>query len=44
MPLATELDVQAVLPTIRVPTLILQHTAQSELTMGGKEITVVATS
>jgi hypothetical protein len=25
MPLATELDVRAVLPTIRVPTLVLQH-------------------
>jgi class 3 adenylate cyclase len=26
MPLASEVDVQAVLPTVRVPTLILQHT------------------
>ena len=26
MPLVTELDVRAVLPTIRVPTLVLQHT------------------
>jgi len=26
MPLATELDVRAVLPTIRVPTLVVQHT------------------
>ena len=25
LPLATELDVRAVLPTIRVPTLVLQH-------------------
>ena len=26
MPLATELDVRAVLPTVRVPTLVVQHT------------------
>ena len=26
MPLLTEMDVRAVLPTIRVPTLVLQHT------------------
>ncbi len=26
MPLVTELDVRAVLPTIRVPTLVVQHT------------------
>ena len=25
MPLATELDVRAVLPTVRVPTLVVQH-------------------
>ncbi len=27
MPLASELDVRAVLPTIRVPTLVIQHAA-----------------
>ena len=26
MPLVTEMDVRAVLPTIRVPTLVVQHT------------------
>ena len=26
LPLAAELDVRAVLPTIRVPTLVVQHT------------------
>ena len=26
MPLVSELDVRAVLPTVRVPTLVVQHT------------------
>ena len=38
LPLVTEVDVRAVLPTIRVPTLVMQHTASLFRPEGGKEV------
>jgi pimeloyl-ACP methyl ester carboxylesterase len=38
LPLVTEVDVRAVLPTIRVPTLVLQHTDSLFRPEGGKDV------
>jgi pimeloyl-ACP methyl ester carboxylesterase len=38
LPLVTEVDVRAVLPTIRVPTLVLQHTDSLFQPEGGKDV------
>ena len=38
LPLVTELDVRAVLPTIRVPTLVVQHADDPFIPPGGKYV------
>jgi class 3 adenylate cyclase len=38
LPLVTEVDVRAVLPTIRVPTLVMQHTDSLFRPKGGKDV------